>query len=124
MLPKDFGEISKNTTVVNRAKSNRSIILYGENAAPVTLQLADKNFMFYGHQVANCFGLKHPTRLLLNFNSQNNVFRVMALGDIDSEESGTNPTNPDIIEIQSSDDEKCNNPFFKGLERQYIFFFF
>jgi hypothetical protein len=107
MLPNTFVEIWKNTKIVGRAKHNSSLIFYGDKAALVELQLSDDvNCMFYGYKVAKCFGFKNPTRVMLDFDTETNFFTVMGLADIDSQESGTNPPNPDIIEIQSSDDER------------------
>jgi hypothetical protein len=63
--------------------------------------------MFYGQHVATSFGLLKPTKVLMYYKVAKNTFSMMVLNDVESQQSATGP---EIIDLDSSDNEVDNQP--------------
>jgi hypothetical protein len=71
----------------------------------IQLSISDKSVMFYGYKVANFFGFTKPTRVLMDYSIEMNIFSMVVVEDIESQGSCTGPQKNNI---SSSDDEDEN----------------
>jgi hypothetical protein len=74
-MPQSFGETWRKT----RKKYNTSRVSMGDKSIIVQLSISDETFMFYGHQVAADFGFTKPTRVLMDYKIEKNIFSMSVL---------------------------------------------